>query len=70
MSVDLPDKHLFTNGRLCIGDPSTVKSKYMDEFTKQTTLTNENYGIPYDYGSIMHYGTTMFSFAHIEGYYT
>ncbi|EPB69057.1 astacin [Ancylostoma ceylanicum] len=38
-----------------------VESKYLDEFTKQTTLTNENYGIPYDYGSIMHYGATMAS---------
>ncbi|RCN39611.1 astacin, partial [Ancylostoma caninum] len=41
--------------------PENVESKYLDEFTKQTTLTNENYGIPYDYGSIMHYGTTMAS---------
>ncbi|RCN30792.1 astacin [Ancylostoma caninum] len=42
--------------------PENVEFKYLDEFTKQTTLTNENYGIPYDYGSIMHYGTTMASF--------
>ncbi|RCN53128.1 shTK domain protein [Ancylostoma caninum] len=33
-----------------------VKPDWVDQFTKQTTATNENYGIPYDYGSIMHYG--------------
>ncbi|RCN41352.1 astacin [Ancylostoma caninum] len=27
-----------------------------DQFTKQTTNTNENYNITYDYGSIMNYG--------------
>ncbi|KIH49207.1 astacin, partial [Ancylostoma duodenale] len=29
---------------------------WLDQFTKQTPQTNENYGITYDYGSIMHYG--------------
>ncbi|RCN34220.1 astacin [Ancylostoma caninum] len=29
---------------------------WLDQFAKQTTATNENYGITYDYGSIMHYG--------------
>ncbi|KAL6729095.1 hypothetical protein Aduo_000182 [Ancylostoma duodenale] len=33
-----------------------VKPDWVDQFTKQTTATNENYGIPYDYGNIMHYG--------------
>ncbi|PIO66794.1 astacin, partial [Teladorsagia circumcincta] len=28
------------------------------QFVKQTNKTNNNYGLPYDYGSIMHYGTT------------
>lgn len=32
----------------------------MDQFTKQTPDTNENYGIPYDYGNIMHYGANRF----------
>ncbi|KIH43117.1 astacin, partial [Ancylostoma duodenale] len=33
-----------------------VKPDWLDQFTKQTPQTNENYGITYDYGSIMHYG--------------
>ncbi|KIH47524.1 astacin [Ancylostoma duodenale] len=33
-----------------------VKRDWLDQFTKQTPATNENYGITYDYGSIMHYG--------------
>ncbi|EPB70455.1 astacin [Ancylostoma ceylanicum] len=33
-----------------------VKPDWLDQFTKQTPATNENYGITYDYGSIMHYG--------------
>ncbi|RCN39289.1 astacin [Ancylostoma caninum] len=33
-----------------------VKRDWLDQFTKQTKATNENYGITYDYGSIMHYG--------------
>ncbi|KIH52588.1 astacin [Ancylostoma duodenale] len=35
-----------------------VKPDWLDQFTKQTPQTNENYGITYDYGSIMHYGGT------------
>ncbi|EPB80322.1 astacin [Ancylostoma ceylanicum] len=35
-----------------------VKPDWLDQFTKQTPHTNENYGITYDYGSIMHYGGT------------
>ncbi|EPB70456.1 astacin [Ancylostoma ceylanicum] len=30
---------------------------WLDQFTKQTPATNDNYGITYDYGSIMHYGS-------------
>ncbi|RCN27389.1 astacin, partial [Ancylostoma caninum] len=39
-----------------------VKPDWVDQFTKQTTATNENYGIPYDYGNIMHYGANSASF--------
>ncbi|KIH55040.1 astacin [Ancylostoma duodenale] len=39
-----------------------VKVDWLDQFTKQTPQTNENYGITYDYGSIMHYGGTSSSF--------
>ncbi|RCN25509.1 astacin, partial [Ancylostoma caninum] len=42
-----------------------VKSDWVDQFTKQTKATNDNYGIPYDYGSIMHYGAYR-SFYHRE----
>ncbi|RCN42571.1 astacin [Ancylostoma caninum] len=35
-----------------------IKPDWLDQFTKQTPQTNENYGITYDYGSIMHYGGT------------
>lgn len=39
---------------------SRAKVDWPDQFTKQTPQTNENYGITYDYGSIMHYGGTRF----------
>ncbi|ETN83624.1 astacin [Necator americanus] len=39
-------------------NPHNVKPDWLDQFTKETTKTNDNYGITYDYGSIMHYGTT------------
>ncbi|KAL6726094.1 hypothetical protein Aduo_008101 [Ancylostoma duodenale] len=39
-----------------------VKADWLDQFTKQTPQTNENYGITYDYGSIMHYGGRSASF--------
>ncbi|VDO90903.1 unnamed protein product [Heligmosomoides polygyrus] len=32
-----------------------IKPDWVDQFTKQTILTNDNYGITYDPGSIMHY---------------
>ncbi|EPB69058.1 astacin [Ancylostoma ceylanicum] len=37
---------------------NAANSDWEDQFTKQTPYTNENYGIKYDYGSIMHYGAT------------
>ncbi|KIH48370.1 astacin [Ancylostoma duodenale] len=35
-----------------------IKPDWVDQFTKETTSTNENYGMKYDYGSIMHYSKT------------
>ncbi|WKY02382.1 hypothetical protein Q1695_015992 [Nippostrongylus brasiliensis] len=32
-----------------------IKPSWLNQFTKQTTATNDNYGMQYDYGSIMHY---------------
>ena len=37
---------------------SYFQPDWVDQFTKETTDTNDNYGLPYDYGSIMHYGAT------------
>ncbi|KIH59092.1 astacin [Ancylostoma duodenale] len=31
---------------------------YRNQYEKLTEVQNENYGVPYDYGSIMHYGST------------
>lgn len=39
-----------------------IKPDWVDQFTKETIDTNENYGIPYDYGSIMHYGALSATF--------
>ncbi|RCN33433.1 astacin, partial [Ancylostoma caninum] len=33
-----------------------VKDDWHGEFTKETERTNYNYGLDYDYGSVMHYG--------------
>lgn len=41
-----------------------LQPDWLDQFTKQTPQTNENYGITYDYGSIMHYGGTRYSSVH------
>ncbi|KAK5981776.1 Zinc metalloproteinase, partial [Trichostrongylus colubriformis] len=35
-----------------------VEEDFIDQFNKETTRTNYNYGMKYDYGSIMHYGAT------------
>ncbi|KHJ94695.1 astacin [Oesophagostomum dentatum] len=37
-------------------DVKNIEPDWIDQFEKETEATNENYGIPYDYGSIMHYG--------------
>ncbi|RCN30477.1 shTK domain protein [Ancylostoma caninum] len=35
-----------------------VKPSWLDQFAITTPATNDNYGITYDYGNIMHYGAT------------
>ncbi|WKX98409.1 hypothetical protein Q1695_013808 [Nippostrongylus brasiliensis] len=35
---------------------SNIKPDWLDQFTKQTVSTNDNYGLKYDNGGIMHYG--------------
>ncbi|XGW10932.1 hypothetical protein V3C99_012437 [Haemonchus contortus] len=35
-----------------------IKPDWVEQFNKETKETNENYGMTYDYGSIMHYGGT------------
>ncbi|VDK49262.1 unnamed protein product [Cylicostephanus goldi] len=47
------DEHL-------IIDETKVKAGEHDQFIKQTTETNDNYGLPYEFGSIMHYGSRRF----------
>nr|CDJ84801.1 Peptidase M12A domain containing protein [Haemonchus contortus] len=37
-----------------------IKPDWIEQFNKETKQTNENYGMTYDYGSIMHYGGTRF----------
>ncbi|KAK6725991.1 hypothetical protein RB195_004358 [Necator americanus] len=39
-------------------NPRNVKPDWLDQFTKETENTNYNYGLPYDYGNIMHYGAS------------
>ncbi|KAK6726198.1 hypothetical protein RB195_004489 [Necator americanus] len=34
-----------------------IQHRNRDQFKKQSTHTNDNYGLPYDYGSTMQYGT-------------
>ncbi|WKY09750.1 hypothetical protein Q1695_002251 [Nippostrongylus brasiliensis] len=38
--------------------PYNIEQGWHDQFTAQTKATNWNYGLAYDYGSIMHYGAT------------
>ncbi|PIO57723.1 astacin, partial [Teladorsagia circumcincta] len=33
-----------------------INETYIEQFTKETRKTNNNYNLTYDYGSIMHYG--------------
>ncbi|KAK6035699.1 astacin, partial [Cooperia oncophora] len=35
-----------------------IKVDWLSQFNKETTKTNDNYNMTYDYGSIMHYGGT------------
>ncbi|CAJ0590744.1 unnamed protein product [Cylicocyclus nassatus] len=42
-------------------DETKIKAGMHDQFIKQTNETNDNYGLPYEYGSIMHYGSKSFS---------
>ncbi|EPB65558.1 astacin, partial [Ancylostoma ceylanicum] len=36
-----------------------IQEEYREQFDKLTKDQNENYGFPYDYGSIMHYASTV-----------
>ncbi|VDK44886.1 unnamed protein product [Cylicostephanus goldi] len=42
-------------------DTRNIQSAMLDQFQRETRKTNYNYGLPYDYGSIMHYGSKSFS---------
>ncbi|KAF1750016.1 hypothetical protein GCK72_016561 [Caenorhabditis remanei] len=37
---------------------ANIDPSYVEQFDKETSSTNFNYGMPYDYGSIMQYGAT------------
>ncbi|ULT89389.1 hypothetical protein L3Y34_008096 [Caenorhabditis briggsae] len=37
---------------------ANIDQSYVEQFDKETSSTNYNYGMPYDYGSIMQYGAT------------
>ncbi|CAE48502.1 Zinc metalloproteinase nas-31 [Caenorhabditis elegans] len=37
---------------------ANIDPSYVEQFDKETSNTNFNYGMPYDYGSIMQYGAT------------
>ncbi|KAK6048044.1 CUB domain protein, partial [Cooperia oncophora] len=39
-------------------DKENIKPDWLDQFLLETTATNNNYDLTYDYGSLMHYGTT------------
>ncbi|CAD6187015.1 unnamed protein product [Caenorhabditis auriculariae] len=41
---------------------NNIEASYIEQFDKETSSTNYNYGMPYDYGSIMQYGATSASF--------
>ncbi|CAJ0591210.1 unnamed protein product [Cylicocyclus nassatus] len=40
---------------------NNIRPGMEDQFNKETTATNDNYGFPYEYGSVMHYGSKSFS---------
>nr|CDJ81173.1 Peptidase M12A domain containing protein [Haemonchus contortus] len=35
-----------------------IKADWLNQFNKETPQTNDNYGMTYDYGSLLHYGGT------------
>ncbi|WKY09006.1 hypothetical protein Q1695_001845 [Nippostrongylus brasiliensis] len=35
-----------------------IRDEWLDQYILGTPQTNDNYGLPYDYGSLMHYGAT------------
>ncbi|VDP56678.1 unnamed protein product [Heligmosomoides polygyrus] len=37
---------------------ANIQPDFVDQFDKESATTNYNYGMPYDYGSIMQYGAT------------
>uniref|UniRef100_A0A7I4Y550 Zinc metalloproteinase n=1 Tax=Haemonchus contortus TaxID=6289 RepID=A0A7I4Y550_HAECO len=39
-----------------------IKADWLNQFNKETPQTNDNYGMTYDYGSLLHYGGTSASF--------
>lgn len=41
-----------------------IKPDWVSQFALETPATNENYGVTYDPGSIMHYGSTSATFNH------
>ncbi|GMR33148.1 hypothetical protein PMAYCL1PPCAC_03343, partial [Pristionchus mayeri] len=38
--------------------PANVQNGWLDQFNKETERTNNNFGMPYDYGSVMQYAGT------------
>ncbi|CAJ0578972.1 unnamed protein product, partial [Mesorhabditis spiculigera] len=40
---------------------ANIAASALDQFNKETTATNNNYGMPYDYGSVMQYSEGGFS---------
>ncbi|KAF8383931.1 nas-31 [Pristionchus pacificus] len=38
--------------------PANVQNGWLDQFNKETDRTNNNFGMPYDYGSVMQYAGT------------
>ncbi|GMT34864.1 hypothetical protein PFISCL1PPCAC_26161, partial [Pristionchus fissidentatus] len=38
--------------------PANVQNGWLDQFNKETTRTNNNFGFPYDYASVMQYAGT------------
>ncbi|PIO55701.1 astacin [Teladorsagia circumcincta] len=39
-------------------DTKNIEPDWLDQFALETVATNDNYGLTYDYGSLMHYGAT------------